>query len=131
MALTSEGLFSWGSNHQGQLGLGEKEILKGVATPQRLVLPNSEIPEKIFCGGYFSAVITKNKTLWIWGSNESAELGVSRKITSGIFRKKFLFPPRPSPSLVGWKESSCLPKMEIFSGGVTTFVDKFGQRLRM
>ena len=68
---TSPGLWSWGRNSHGQLGLGDttnrsSPVQVGSLTNWRLVAG----------GEYHTAAIKTDSTLWIWGRNDYGQLGL-------------------------------------------------------
>eukprot|EP01124_Arcella_intermedia_P006400 TRINITY_DN13765_c0_g1_i1.p1 TRINITY_DN13765_c0_g1~~TRINITY_DN13765_c0_g1_i1.p1 ORF type:complete len:404 (+),score=58.38 TRINITY_DN13765_c0_g1_i1:50-1213(+) len=73
MALMSDGgVYSWGWNLYGQLGIGNSES-------QNLPTPITDIPTKVIqihCGAYFSMALTKEGSLYSWGYSGNGELGV-------------------------------------------------------
>jgi alpha-tubulin suppressor-like RCC1 family protein len=70
-------LYTWGSNASGELGDGtntEKSALT------QIVLPNSSgvgAVKSIRCGKNFTAAVTGNGSLYLWGNNASGQLGDS------------------------------------------------------
>ena len=63
-------LYLWGSSGYGELGLGEKAASQydNVYTkPQKLVLP--EPVARVICGVGYTAAITENKKLYMWGQD--------------------------------------------------------------
>ena len=71
--------FSWGKNEYGQLGLGTKTQQSKVNIPQPLKVGNLEI-EYIFSGEDHSALITKNKEVYLWGFGLDGRLGNKMKM---------------------------------------------------
>ncbi|XP_066590462.1 probable E3 ubiquitin-protein ligase HERC4 [Prorops nasuta] len=76
LALTNNGeLYAWGSNSEGQLGLGgsNKKELK-----PKLVYSLAAVPIAfIACGGYHSIVVTKSGAVFGWGKNNFGQLGLN------------------------------------------------------
>ncbi|XP_076648302.1 HECT and RLD domain containing E3 ubiquitin ligase 4 [Halictus rubicundus] len=76
LALTNNGeLYSWGSNNEGQLGLGSK--VENERKP-KLINGLDGIPiAHIACGGYHSIVISKSGAVFGWGKNTFGQLGLN------------------------------------------------------
>ncbi|XP_051176119.1 probable E3 ubiquitin-protein ligase HERC4 isoform X2 [Leptopilina boulardi] len=76
LALTNNGeLYSWGSNKEGQLGIGShiKKELK-----PKLISSLAGIPIAfIACGGYHSIVVSKSGAIFGWGKNNFGQLGLN------------------------------------------------------
>src|SRR5208337_5593158 len=90
---TTNEIYVWGSNYYGQLGLGHNQ---NQDSPQKLNLPVGEEKvrnapfsnlagksgafsspvKKIICGGLHSIAITANNEVYVWGSNQSGQLGL-------------------------------------------------------
>ena len=73
IALTqSSEIYSWGCNDYGQLGLGTNY---GVSSPTKILLQNVDF---IMCAlsGNHSGAICNNGELYMWGCNESGQLGL-------------------------------------------------------
>ncbi|KAK7494796.1 hypothetical protein BaRGS_00013923, partial [Batillaria attramentaria] len=72
MALTEDGrLFVWGSNGEGQVGLGEESE---VSVPTQLDV--GQRVTCIACGYYHSAIVTENGELYTFGETEEGQLGL-------------------------------------------------------
>ncbi|XP_017765568.1 PREDICTED: probable E3 ubiquitin-protein ligase HERC4 isoform X2 [Eufriesea mexicana] len=76
LALTNNGeLYSWGSNTEGQLGLGTH--VKYEVKP-KLIITLIGIPIAfIACGGYHSIAISKSGAVFGWGKNTFGQLGLN------------------------------------------------------
>jgi len=74
IALTEEGtILSWGSNTQGQLGLGSSEI--EFLEPTIIASLNAFPISQICAGAYHSGVLSPSGTLFTWGKNNWGQLG--------------------------------------------------------
>lgn len=76
IALTNDGvLFAWGSNSDGQLGLGSNisNTTKPTLIDTLLSVPISFIT----CGGYHTIVVTKSGGIFGWGRNTFGQIGVN------------------------------------------------------
>ena len=75
LLLTLEGnLYSFGSNHNGQLGLNENTIEK---TNKPTLIRNIPEIKRIECGDNHSMCIDVNNNLWLFGGNNYGQLGLS------------------------------------------------------
>lgn len=71
-AITDSGeLYLWGSNENGQLGNGEIGSKKYSTQPIKIMDNISQVS----LGSVHSAALTENGELYMWGSNESGQLG--------------------------------------------------------
>lgn len=71
-AITTSGdLYTWGFNYNGQLGNGTTSDLNPNPTPIKIMSNVASVS----LGAYHSAAITTNGDLYMWGSNESGQLG--------------------------------------------------------
>jgi alpha-tubulin suppressor-like RCC1 family protein len=98
-------LFSWGKNNWGQLGRGDNAEQPGLHSV-KLPEEDSEI-RSIHCGGTFSAVVTKNGTLYAWGGNTYCQLAQGDHTGRYIPTKVFNLPP-VSLLACGWAHSLAL-----------------------
>ena len=71
-AIKTDGtLWTWGTNTNGQLGIG---LGASRATPVTTLLGGNNW-KFISCGQFYTAAIKTDGTLWIWGQNTSGQLG--------------------------------------------------------
>ncbi|KAF7994791.1 hypothetical protein HCN44_004263 [Aphidius gifuensis] len=76
IALTNNSeLYAWGSNSDGQLGLGSN--ISSTSKPI-LISTLSSVPISfITCGGYHTIVVTKSGGIYGWGRNTFGQIGVN------------------------------------------------------
>ena len=75
MVLTNKGLYSFGYNAEGQLGVG---VFGPVGKPQQLRhFDNPERVKDVSLGGYHSIVISDRGELFSFGSNKDGQIGNS------------------------------------------------------
>jgi len=70
--LQGGGVWSWGNNERGQLGIGSR-IDSDV--PVQVHVPRNVAFVKVSSGGYASYAIDVTGRLWAWGDNSSGQLG--------------------------------------------------------
>ncbi|XP_012527820.1 probable E3 ubiquitin-protein ligase HERC4 isoform X2 [Monomorium pharaonis] len=80
IALTNDGdLYAWGSNRDGQLGLGSDACAE--IKPKRITSLNAIPIAFVACGGYHTVVISKSGAIFSWGRNTFGQLGLNdRKV---------------------------------------------------
>ena len=95
MALKSDGtLWSWGSDGNGQLGLGSRNTADRNSPTE--VDPGTTW--KAVSAGYdFTLAIKSNGTLWAWGDNTNGELGLGGSAPA----QETCHPPRSIPAPPG------------------------------
>lgn len=77
VALAAGGLYAWGANANGQLGLGR---LGDQAAPQEVRDLKGLAITSLACGAQHSlAVARKGTQVWVWGSNVQGQLGVGQE----------------------------------------------------
>ena len=69
-------MFSWGSDHHGQLGLAGSEA--STHTVPRFCSYNILI-EQVSCGGAHAVLLTSNYLLYSIGSNSYGQLGIGAR----------------------------------------------------
>ncbi|XP_011882075.1 PREDICTED: probable E3 ubiquitin-protein ligase HERC4 isoform X2 [Vollenhovia emeryi] len=76
IALTNDGeLYAWGSNREGQLGLGSHTTTE--IKPKRIPTLAAVPIAFVACGGYHTVVITKSGAVFSWGRNTFGQLGIN------------------------------------------------------
>lgn len=80
LVLTDEGVFGWGSNVNGQLGVSP-EALRATAGEAVCVYAGGDAA-KVCAGNNFSAILLKNGTVLTCGDNAKGQLGRGR---AGVF----------------------------------------------
>ena len=84
LALTTDGkVYAWGSNGNGQLGLGNNEEKK---SPTLITALSNITVSSIAAGGYNSLALTTDGKVYSWGLNYYGQLGLGT-IGSGTDRK--------------------------------------------
>lgn len=85
VALTSQGgVFSWGLNDYGQLGLG---TTASVTAPQRIVEGLEGVCiDDVACGGWHSAVLSSHGEVFMFGRGEYGRLGLGDRTGSSKLR---------------------------------------------
>lgn len=86
------GVWCWGSNERGQLGLGDRV---NRAQPERLSGLPADVVEVVF-GRYHACVRTRASGLWCWGGNSYGETGQvpGAPVTDPIIGNLPLSPPQ-------------------------------------
>ena len=86
LALSSDGqVWSWGSNSHGQLGTGS--VSHNVARPVPglpTALGGAAAIKAIIAGGRNSAVVYRDGSVWIWGSNAAGQLANGSTTSSPV-----------------------------------------------
>lgn len=59
-------LYTWGWNDNGQLGIGN---MTSKNSPQKVILPNGDVPKKIIAYSQASLAICENGNIYFWGSD--------------------------------------------------------------
>jgi len=116
VCVCKNGIFSWGNNLCGQLGIGN-EIHQ--SSPQQILF--FENPEEIIsfsCGSYFCVCVCKNG-VFSWGQNCYGQLGIGNQIQQSSPQKiSFFEHPEEIISLCcGTFFSVCICKNGVFSWG--------------
>ena len=70
MSVETGYVFSFGSNNEGQLGVGDQSIKFSTAPLLVSDLANKSIsPAHISCGSNHTAIVTLDGDVYLWGSN--------------------------------------------------------------
>jgi alpha-tubulin suppressor-like RCC1 family protein len=85
-------LWAWGSNNNGQLGLGNQTYY---SSPKQIGALTSWL--NISAGRYSLVAIKSDGTLWAWGANDYGQLGLSNKIAYSS--------PKQVGALTNWSKS--------------------------
>jgi len=80
LAITSEnGVFAWGSNSYGQLGLSLDE-LESFDTPREVYYFKEKIVSWLSAGSNHSLALTIEGYAYLWGRNDHGQLGLSQQL---------------------------------------------------
>jgi alpha-tubulin suppressor-like RCC1 family protein len=80
LAIKNGGLYAWGKNHNGQLGLNSTQAASaGVSSPTQVGALTTWLTA--VAGYYHSFAIKTDGTLWAWGSNHQGALGTNEAHT--------------------------------------------------
>lgn len=74
LVLTEEGVYGWGSNVNGQLGVAKEELL--VTDGKPVLVFRSDKVKKVSAGNNFSAILMQDGTVLTCGENAKGQLGV-------------------------------------------------------
>ena len=79
LCLTDDGeVIAWGAGDHGQLGLGS---ITDVREPKRLSLFQGLSVMSIACGGFHSACICNNGSIYMWGDGTYGQLGLGLDVS--------------------------------------------------
>ena len=79
------GVYSWGVNTFGQLGLGSSIIGAIVKSPQKIIFPQKII--EISCGDYHSMALSLDGKIYSWGYNNRGQLGLGSNANQNFPQK--------------------------------------------
>ncbi len=74
LVLTDEGVYGWGSNVNGQLGVSKEELL--VTDGKPVLVYRSDKVRKVGAGNNFSAILMQDGTVLTCGENAKGQLGI-------------------------------------------------------
>ena len=89
-------LWIWGKNNFGQLGINDTNMR---CTPVQTSTGGTDW-KQVSCGGYTTAAIKTDGTLWVWGRNEYGQLGTNDKTRKCT-------PVTTFAGGTNWKQVSC------------------------
>jgi alpha-tubulin suppressor-like RCC1 family protein len=78
---TNGTLWSWGQNEQGQLGLGTANPPNGDDRSSPVQIGALTTWSKVAMSRLYAAAIKTNGTLWMWGLNTNAQLGLGDTVS--------------------------------------------------
>ena len=95
---TNNTLWAWGANYDGQLGLGNSGSYTDCSSPVQIGTDTNWASISTASGT--AVAVRTNGTLWVWGSNDTGQLGLGNRIN------------RSSPTQVGtgitWSKASVI-----------------------
>ena len=92
--LDDDTLWCWGSDSDGSLGLGEDERNQDVYRPRQV--GDDDNWRSVTAGQNHSCAIRDDDSLWCWGSNNAAQLGIDEDFEAGQLDNY-----SPNPTQVG------------------------------
>jgi alpha-tubulin suppressor-like RCC1 family protein len=116
ICVCKNGIFSWGSNDYGQLGIGN---FNKQSSPQPIsFFKDTEEILSLYCGDSFSICICKNG-VFSWGANYAGQLGINRhnNYSSPQLIEFFKNPEDIIALSCGYSFCVCLCKNGLFSWG--------------
>ena len=120
ICMCKNGVFSWGKNDYGQLGIGNHT---NQSSPQQIsFFKNPEDIISLSCGGSFSICICKNG-VFSWGDNDCGQLGIGNEIDQSSPQHILFFKnPEEIISLsCGFNFCICICTNGVFSWGGNGF----------
>jgi len=116
ICICKTGVFSWGGNYSGQLGIGN---LDNQSSPQQILFfKNPEEIISLSCGANFCVCVCKNG-IFSWGNNNSGQLGIGNQDDQSSLQQILFFKnPEEIISLsCGDYFCICICKTGVFSWG--------------
>ena len=80
---------SFGTNYEGQLGLGPNKACVSLPTP----IPNLSQINMISCGQFFTVCVDDEGFIWSFGKNNYGQLGTGNKTNFNVPQKLLNIPP--------------------------------------
>ncbi len=75
IAVCNDGVFVWGNNDEGQLGIPNIQFrISSKSQPTRLKFFDDKVVSKISCG-FFHNIVVCNDSVYAWGDNTCGQLG--------------------------------------------------------
>jgi alpha-tubulin suppressor-like RCC1 family protein len=97
-AIKTDGtLWTWGNNTNGQIG--DNTTINNRITPVTTFTGGTNW-KQVDCGGYFTAAIKTDGTLWTWGNNAYGKLGINNTTQQAT-------PVQVFGSATNWKQVAC------------------------
>lgn len=120
LAVTSEGhVYGWGYNKHGRVGVGSGDYVIG--TPTKVVFPDDDGTKirAVSCGRHFSVAISDTGKIFVWGSNEYRQLGITEGSVSVSPKELKLHCVFTSIACGAWHTVALTDKMKWCAGDTT------------
>jgi hypothetical protein len=104
---TNGTIWTWGCPDQGQLGLGQNTDGNNVSAVIPTPVGTTSDWSLITAGGYHTAAIKTNGSLWVWGENDSGQLGLGYTSGDYLGRPGVGTPTQESTSASDWSAVAC------------------------
>ncbi|KAL3508914.1 hypothetical protein ACH5RR_028315 [Cinchona calisaya] len=113
LAVTSDGhLWTWGRNHESQLGRHPLSPREKWNEPKRVEGLNQVRVQAAFASGVISAAVGDDGSLWVWGKSKRGQLGIGEGNTDSAFptRVEALVGEEIVKVSLGWGHALALTK---------------------
>ena len=111
-------LWTWGNNYRGQLGINNTTT--PICTPVTTFAGGTNW-KQVAGGGYFTAAIKTDGTLWTWGQNNFGQLGVNSATIYPSVDNDKRTPVTTFAGGTNWKQVACTDQYTV----AVTYIDDY------
>lgn len=104
---TQGGVYAWGRNEDGQLGLGPD--MPSICVPRKVTIPGKEKMQCAAVGKHHSILISQDGGVWGCGSNKLGQLGINSSVDSCNTFRRSMFVLTDEHSINVAKDKKPLP----------------------